>query len=143
MPKMKDLDVNDLKFNGFGPPGSSSRIGRSRVSKRLRPMAEPTEAAVDLRQALDQLMRMAGASADAETPEPQSRKDRLMTQGEQGIAPRRRMRVSRAGAASTRGHATTVYEDDPRACPKDIEGFRVAVAQELDRLREKKTIAEE
>jgi hypothetical protein len=86
---------------------------------------------------------MAGASADEAMHEPLTRKDRAVTKGEQGIAPRRRARVSRGSSAAARANAPTVYEDDPRACPKDIEQFRVAVVQELDRLREKKSIAEE
>jgi len=34
-------------------------------------------------------------------------------------------------------------EDDPRACPRDMEDFKLAVAFELDRLREKKAILDE
>lgn len=34
-------------------------------------------------------------------------------------------------------------EDDARACPQDIEDFKLAVAFELDRLREKKAILDE
>ena len=34
-------------------------------------------------------------------------------------------------------------EDDVRACPRDVEDFKLAVAFELDRLREKKAIRDE
>lgn len=34
-------------------------------------------------------------------------------------------------------------EDDARACPRDLEDFKLAVAFELDRLREKKAILDE
>ena len=33
---------------------------------------------------------------------------------------------------------TTFTEDDPRACPRDLEAFRLAVALEIDRLRTNK-----
>ena len=34
----------------------------------------------------------------------------------------------------------TFTEDDPRACPRDLEEFKLAVALELDRLRDNKKI---
>jgi len=34
----------------------------------------------------------------------------------------------------------TFTEDDPRACPRDLEEFRLAIALELDRLRDNKKI---
>jgi hypothetical protein len=33
---------------------------------------------------------------------------------------------------------TTFTEDDPRACPRDLEEFRLALAADLDRLRQNK-----
>lgn len=45
--------------------------------------------------------------------------------------------------ASRDGADDPLPEDDPRACPRDMEDFKLAVAFELDRLREKKAIIEE
>jgi hypothetical protein len=47
--------------------------------------------------------------------------------------------VSMADAVPTE---TTFTEDDPRACPRDPEEFRLALAAELDRLRQNKKIYE-
>ena len=46
---------------------------------------------------------------------------------------------------SSTGHVpnAVVDDSDPRACPKDIDAFRLALSVELDRLRERKLIYDE
>jgi hypothetical protein len=46
--------------------------------------------------------------------------------------------MERAPKSRTTETETTFTEDDPRACPRDLEAFRVAVALEIDRLRANK-----
>ncbi len=83
---------------------------------------------------------------DARTTFSNSENSLRLTISTQIIAKAKRQQITPQrlwSTASRDGADDPLPEDDPRACPRDMEDFKLAVAFELDRLREKKTILDE